>query len=574
MAEAELSDIDEDEDDKPSGAPGKENQDPREKKGPRATNSFMLKNCSFKTKTTSDASSEGSLPLRILKALQLDEDKDCTSRSGGVRLSTSSYESPSVELPAVEGFGHGAQCCKQHQGSNDAASEVDDLMMDDTVDASKLADNGQASSPTIIAAPVHPVIPTSLTKKKVHWIRDDHRSTDDSTRPYSSDSGFSSGYRSEVSMKSTASRGRVRRDPATPSTGSPPEREGAATIENVGDSMFKAYECVDASPFQPIGNCGCNFDRDILIQASYGDPPREAAVEDMSAFTATQPNTLSGYPGPMAPSPPQSFKSIHAAHPGFDDQLKGQIGQSSCDSVAPSPTQDVPNFSRPYQSPSKSPSKPYLGLTNQDPTNPIARPAYACVPQPPTFRSSAAFSDSTTRRDFSGYEAPGIGGRDFDGPDLSAYGSPQNSAGDGDSYFTPAHNEGRGFAPPPSYDATFDFSQFGGADPAADCGPGEKFVREKKFTRAAKTQTPKRPYSWRLYDDGDADEGGERGDCEWKDGNTTIHRSGGPGRVVNSGNQVTILLIEEIDSDVELTGAGSGTCITTQIMGAMSCSIC
>lgn len=611
MAEAELSDIDEDgdEDEVPSSAPGKENQDPREKKGHRATNSFMLKNCSFKTKTTSDASSNGSIPLKIRKALQLDKERARTSRNGGVRLSASSYEPPSVESPTVEDFNHSAQYSRQHQGTDYPANEVADYKVHDT-GASNFGVNGQASSPTIIVAPVQPVITTSSTKKKVHWIRDDRPGTADSTRPYSSDSGFSSGFPSDVSIKSTGSRGRVRHDPATPSTGSPPEREGATMIENIGDSILMGYK-YEGPSVHPSEHGGYSLDRGIPSQGAFEDTPREAILTgsaDMSAFSVTQPHTLSGYPGPISPVPLQSSEPIKPARSSFDNQVGGQNGQSSYDYAAPSPISDVPNFSRPYQSPARSPKKPYLDVADHDNGNSItspdfgarpdydsenqsplfrsssafsdsttrrdfsgyeapefgARPEYKPEHQPPFFHSSSAFSDSTTRRDFSGHEAPGFGGPGFGGPEFDVYNSPENNFGGGDNYSAPAYDDARGFAPPPSYGATFDFSQFGEAGPTADCGSGEKFVREKKFTRTTRTQTPKRPYSWRLYDDGDADEGGQRGDYEWKDGHTTVHHSGGgaAGQVLNSGNTVTILSIQEIGTD-DLTEADNGTYDTT-----------
>lgn len=501
MRDAELSDIDEDEDEETASAPGKENQDPTKGQKLRASRSYMLKNCSFQTKSNSDASSEGSLPVNFVKAVHVDEDMGCESRGGGVRLSAGSCKRLSAEsapggssILDIEPFG----------GSEDRLETGDgitDCEMGNT-GAAEPGRDGLSASP-IIPIAIQPANTASSTLKKVHWIKDANRpiTAESSCQPYQSDSGFSSDYRSDVSMKSTGSRGRHRRDPTAFSTGSPPEQEGVRTVESVGDSLQGSAD-----------------------KSNVNIPP-VAAVRQ----------TLSGYPYTMPPTPPPTYEPLSAESASFDHH-GGQNASKHWNSSTQSPFQDIPNFSRPYHSPSKP-----RDSDDHVYGNPVSSPGYGTRPdylsQPYAFNSTAHFSDSTTRRDFSGYEAP-----DFD-----VYNSPEH--GKKDASFYVGYGSGCPFPPspppPPPGDSSFDFSHIGETH-----AEGPAFKRERKF---AQTATPQR-HSWRLYDEGDVDDY-ERGDYEWRDGQTTVHRVD-RSQVPNSGNRITILSIREIKSDEELSEKG------------------
>lgn len=504
MRDAELSDIDEDEDEETTSAPGKENQDPNKGKNLRASRSFMLKNCSFNTKSTSDASSEGAQPLDLFKAKHLDEDTARDSRDGGgVRLSAGSYKPPSVKPAPGGSSALGIEPSGGSEESVESGEVASDCEMENA-GAAEPGRDGLSPSPTILA-PTQPAFTASSARKKVHWTRDNNCPTtaESSYQPYQSDSGFSSGYRSDVSMKSTGSRGRHRRDPAEFSTGSPPEQERVRTVESVSGSLQGSAHKSDVD--MPV---------------------------DMPPFTAVR-QTLSGYPYTMPPTPPASYEPASVRYANFEDRNGGQNATNYKDFSTQSPVQDVPNFSRPHQSPNKPrDNDSYIY------GNPVSGPGYGTRPdylsQSYAFNSTANFSDSTTRRDFSGYEAP-----DFD-----VYNSPEN--GQDGAGFHMGYGSGCPFPPSPSApgDSSFDFSHIGEAN-----AEGQTFKRQK----FARTKTPQR-HSWRLYDDGDMDED-ERGGYEWRDGQNTVHRAGG-NQAPNSGNRVTILSIQEIESDEELSEKG------------------
>lgn len=538
MEDAELSDVEEEEE--ATAAPGKENQNPKPRKGPMASRSFMLKNCCFQTKTNSDASSDGSMPLNMIKALHLDDDKAPISTGGGTRFSDESYRPPFVESAAgrsskieVQGFEEG----------KDANCEVDHSEMKDSGTSRPCCDE-QACSPTILV-PIQPATTTtSSTKKKVHWMKDDRQPmTADSTHPYHSDSGFSSGYRSDLSMKSTGSRGR-RRNPADISKGSPPEREGAMMVENIGDGVKNAREH-NGGFVQRSGSNEHSFGRDSSSQEAFEYPVCEAAHEEdenVPSSAAIRPQTLPGLQGSMPPNPAESYDAM-TAKPSSDSQTVPRYWNYG----SQSPMQEFPNFSRPYQSPNKA----GLSDTHNLYGNPVSSPGYGTRPdyhaQPYAFHSSTHFSDSTTRRDFSGYEAP----------DFEVYSSPEDDHGASGHFTSEGGGDDYSFSPSTGPSA-FDFSHFGGTAPSSEA-TGDRFVRtKKKFARAGaakeNTRTPNR-HSWRLYDDGDVDDGetGVGDGCEWRDGRTTVHRAG---RTPNSGNLVTILSIREIKSDEELSVAG------------------
>lgn len=566
MHDAELSDIEEDEHEATS-APGKENENPNKSRKVRYSESFILQNCALSTKTASDGSSEGSLPIGIINAMRLDADKARPSADGGCRLSTSSYNPPTVESVCggdqIAGTGFSGEPRQISNERDEYEPGGAGPVMDKDL-RGQCSSQGRTDSPTILA-PNQRAFTAGSIKKKVHWCKEDNRpSTSDNAQPYHSDSGFSSGYRSDLS-RSTGSRGRRRRHPAEESTGSPPEREGVVTSDGLSDGAQNVWE-----------------QRETLTQRSDGDHapfghslPSQGTVEQPTrAFGTEMPQcsrepALSGIPQALPLAPPESYDPITGGYSSHSGDFDGQNVAQYWNSTRKSPRRDIPNFSRPYQSPTDPRTNDVWGL---DPGSEPSQgyDAYnAFVDQPyPSFNSATNFSDSTTRRDFSGYAAPADA-------DFGIYSSPEDGYGydarqDGESCFA-AYGGKCPFPAPPGYPA-FDFSNIGNTNSSKTCsdgfythvpeGTGETFVRHKKFTRSSsnKTQTPRSQQggraSWHLYDDGDADEH-ERSDFEWRDGQTTVHRHRAQ-YATNSGNRVTILSIREIESDEELSEANDG----------------
>lgn len=544
MYDAELSDVDEDKDEQPTTAPGKENQDPQPRKCPKATRSFILKHCSFQTKTTSDASSEGSMPLSVLKVLNPDDEANGSS-SGGARLSAASYEPPSVEATVNGHSSLGIEDLSMGQNNEGATDRHVSCEMGDVGAAGPYHD-GETIKPTVRAPTQRTTTTADSPKKKVHWITDDCRPmTAEFTQTYYSDSGFSSGYRSDISMKSAGSRAR-RRNPADISQGSPPEREGAITVGDIGGDLHKSLQHENSWTQWPASNNN-EFVQGTASQEASRIPVQEQTYnhdKNVSSSAAARPQTLSGFPGLVPPTSPESSDSVKAGASTFYDRIGSQNVPSSDEYGPQSPVQEFPNFSRPYLSPSKSgrgsPDDHFYG-------NPVSSPGYGTRPDYQnhtyTFRSNAQFSDSTTQRDFSGYEAP-----DFD-----VFSSSDNdrdaSSGAGESFASSLEYDDYSYAAPPNAgQAAFDFTLFGEMAGSSTSEPaGEKFVRTKKSTTGSHTSNRQ---SWHLYDDGDTEQG-KTGGCKWRrDGRTTVHRAG---QTPCSGKGVAILSIREITSDDDLS---------------------
>lgn len=542
--DAELSDVEEDKDEQPTSAPGKENQDPDLRKCPKATKSFIRKHCSLQTKTTSDASSEGSMPLGMLKVLDLNDDETIDSSSGGARLSAGSYKSPSVEVtvdgcssPGVEDFS------MDQNNKGDTGTHV-------SCEMSNAGASGRYHGETSRTTVVPPAQSTTTTtvdspKKKVHWIKDDCQPmTAKFTQSYYSDSGFSSGDRSDISLKSTGPRGR-RRNPADISHGSPPEREGANTVGDLGSDLHRSLQHEDSWSQRPASNSN-DFGRGTTSKGAPGFPVQGQTYdqdEGVSSYAAARPQTLSGFPGMVPPFLPESSDSVKASASRLHDRIGSQNGPGCGEYGSQSPIQEFTNFSRPYLSPSKSSHRSPDRLYE----SPVSSSGYGTRPgyqnQAYAFSSNAQFSDSTTRRDFSGHEAPGFDRSSSPSNDRDTSSSPGE-------FFTSSlkHDDYSDAAPPNAGQAAFDFTVFGDmADTNASEPTGEKFVRTKKSTTGSQMRNRQ---SWHLYDDGDAEEG-KTGGCKWRrDGRTTVHRAG---QTPCSGKGVAILSIREITSDDDLS---------------------
>lgn len=584
MHDAELSDIHEDEDCDTfmsNSAPGKENEDPDKAKKIKRATSFLLKNCAFKTKTSSDTSSEGTIPIKMLKSMRLEADKTLggggQATSGGARLSAGSYKPASVE--STLSSSSLAHTNTQHAYSKDSRSMAptqrdNDYGMGDA-DTRTDGRSGEQddTSPTILAFPHHSI--TSSSPKRVHWNDNCSRPTTDD----SNSSAFTSSLRSDTSVTSGGSLRRTRRNPAETSTGSPPERDGVSKEENIGDSLRRSSMGTD----QPRSTDDGDHSGHGLppSQGTFGETP-DLGRNITGSYARGQ--TLSGYG--MPPTPPQERYEpfvrggrAYQHKPSYWDSLRAQ-----------SPGQDFPNFSRPYQSPQKP--RPDGTHFTYDGPDFDTRPEKFSYPSN-SFDSAAHFSDKDSRRDFSGnryYDTTSQGPCEY-----KSYKDGYNAGGSFEYFSTHDHSTvsetetekepymyasqyggnggyteestfGSSDWPgpvPPMPSCLFDFSGFGSGqgDKTANKEfyshvPNEEEIR--KCTRAFMSQgatrmTPPPQPKWHLYDDGDAEE--HKADCgyEWRaNGHTTIHRPSS-GASASSGNMVTILSIREITSDDELS---------------------
>lgn len=654
MYDADMSDIDEDGNHGTTSAPGKENEDPNKPKKLMATQSFILKHGASATKTSSDSSfsstSEcGGVPIDMLKAMRLDADRArglTSPKNGGFRLSGEYYKPPSVESPPeaddidVEMEDAGAHIT--YGGGNPSAQEFNlhHGRQPPTVDKgyqTRLDSPAVASTSTRHrVSATEPVATITSNKKKVRWIENSSSrpvtadsTTGFATQPYHSDSGFSSsGYRSDVSMRCTSSaRGRLHRlPPGEYSTGSPPRRESIATPAKEGDGDdgegFVSLQCRASEPRQQgpqLNRSSCFAQGLPPSQGTFGGEvgdrvePREGPP--MPAFACGP--TLASYSCATnnLPTPPDShdqpeiMANTHNVTGGRGGNASG-VRQWSL-----SPDQQIPNFSRPYQSPQRE--------TRTKPLYPtaasyVSSPGYGTRPdyihhhhhqqQPPdypAFSSATYFSDSTMRRDFSGYTAAPVGKDDPFNQEYRKSSSPPDLGGGLDCYNPYEHesnmlfeeqfqqqgyhcHSGNDFTPFSANHgrSVFDFSYIGREQ--MDSEP--KFVRRNKTDSSnnnatagprCPTTTPSEPQqpqqNWYLYDDDGASfeiygSGGGENNYQWCDDRTTIHGSGSttgpslsshphPTALGNNQprNTVTILSIREITSEEELEGT-DGVC--------------
>lgn len=656
MYDASMSDIDEDDDDDDDRevprAPGKENEDPNKPSKLKATQSFIRKHGDATTKTSSDSSlssgSEGGgVPLDMLKAMHLDADRArglASSQSEHYRLSGGSYKPPSVEsVPCVgdsdvdmqdtgapAAFGGVASSARDPRPHHDQRSSSADKGCQ-TVPGSPARRQVSADEPTAAA--------TNLHKKSVRWGKDlptcpatAENNNRSAPQPHLSDSGLSSGgYRSDVSMRSA--RGRLRRPaPGEYTTGSPPARESTAVPAKGRDACLDDNNLGHKTSQQPRQGPQLNsndYSAQYLptSQGTFGG-------DGLSMPGSACGPTLSGYPGATnntnnknLPTPPESHgQPKGASTTGYFPDAVGSGDPDGLQQCGYSLDQQVPNFSRPYQSPKRGTRT----TTTADSAYPVAetyhsspgygtRPDYVRQRYPhayPVFSSATRFSDSTTRRDFSGYTAAPVGEEStsyqqymdtLSSPDVNLgpggyYGNYQPEYdvpfdGQGEQheyhYYSGHHFSSHSPTAPPqqaSSSSAFDFSYLD--EGHKDTEP--KFVRRNKTgnssnnntaapaTEYPTTTTPSRsqqqPWyldedagaNFEIYESGGGGGGGQQQqrDYQWHDGRTTLHQtsggsSGGPSvpryHDAPTGsnqprNMVTILSIREITSDEELSG--------------------
>ncbi|KAJ4394140.1 hypothetical protein N0V93_003357 [Gnomoniopsis smithogilvyi] len=554
MHEADLSDVDEEEDGQSSCAPGKENRNPKFNKTLKPSKSFMLENFSYKVKTNSNSSSEGDVPLSVLKALYLDEERARSTSNGGCRLSGGSYHPSTVESVLDEECKPGL---KTTYVTRETLSTVEGADLHENGNSFQVSGNGVPSGPTVIlASKQQGGNNDSSTKKKVHW--NNRAGQPMSAVGNAPECAYYRGYPSDLSCRSTGPR-RSRRDPGDVSTGSPPIQEGESVT---GDLRHDTPKRAHVRQPESRGN---GFGKDL---------PAQDIVFNVASYRYDSTQTSHSFP----PTPPESFAPMN-------NHSKSCSAHNGCESpVTPwADSPEVPNFSRPYLSPTKQHSEVSSSFSclSQGPPEQRAESSHdsepefrsgsdtlpSFMPEHNPYQSAARFNDSTQSPDFSSFSAPGEARNSFQGerygldvrhgdwpsascPIYEDYGT---SAEDHDGGYFGCYGDSAAFPSSNGY-STFDFSGIGGPSTSnANLGEGiahkgEKFMRKKKTTQ----NTP-RQHSWHLYDDGeDEEDESHTASCEWrKDGRTTVHRSCGC-KVPNEGKTVQILSIREIDSDEEL----------------------
>lgn len=644
MYDAGMSDIDEDDDHESTSAPGKENEDPNKPRKLKATKSFILKHGASTTKTCSDSSCAstsdgGGVPIDMLKAMHLDAARARGSALAQgeqhMRLSGGSYKPPSVQsLPSEEDKDAERQdvCALATDGGVSAAHAFDPPHERRSSSANKGCQTASArpaatfsaSRPPRVSTAEQPVTEARCSKKTVRWSEEfstgpatadlDPTTGSVAPQPYQSDSGFSSsGYRSDASLRSTGSaRGRLRRiPPGEYSTGSPPRRREDKDDTTLADKVEGGHG--PPSHQQHLPSSQGTFGEDVGAVGQDRQGPRMPVVG--------RGPTLSGYPGVATnpPTPPDSHDqpagastSGHLASASDGGRAGHRFHglrqrKSSPDHQQQQQQYVPPNFSRPYESPRRGGTRGEAAYAYPAAETYMSSPGYGTrpdylrqqqhqqqkKPRPPpvfpAFSSSTHFSDSTTRRDFSGYIAATDDNDAFYLQYLNTAASqqqpppPDPDAGRGyyrhrehewdvpfegqaprrDDYYhhQESGNEGN---------SAFDFSSLhGGGGCGGQTDTETKFVRRKKkkndsrsssssnatTTNAPEHQTtttpsPSQAQQWYLYDDEDDDttttttfemcgshhDGGEgNNNYQWRDnGRTTIHRSGSTGRSSSS----------------------------------------
>lgn len=613
--DANLSDIEEDKDDQASTskrAPGKENDACAGLLKSREATSSMLKNRSFKTKTDSEASSDGNATIKRLKEMHLEADKTLNfgvkAGDGGARLSAgSSYKPPSVESASGCSSMVGGDVKTYHVSHRDigyrarASGNCDLEMKDagfDTADKACQADISSnirvhLSGPETAASPM------------------EIRHSDSGSRPTTrgtNDSGVPRKFNSGTSRTSVASmRFRARRNPAETSTGSPPERDGLALGGNIGDRLrYKAlgsgvwaqqsaYNGAHERPSQGTFGGAHQFD---VMEGGYANgqkltdlampptPPLESQwpqAQQQYQNLGHDSYAMSQHEWTAQSSPPSASQAYSASmNPGKPEVYGAHYGTGG---FGPGPGAEYANNSSYY-------SRPYNG-----------------------FNSAAHFSDAHCRRDFSGesyYDQAPENHPEYNKPSYPAGGfAPQQSYQYGDQHeyvpnpqYEPQSQYGTqtqhgtqtqyGFQSQPRGWTEYHENGFSQQDPAFGDENGYSTPKEFDFSFigkgnnsawAANTYVPTpeeiNAYmernctnagpqaaaacaepQWTIYedeDDGAALEQQQGGDPRvdayaWRDGKTSVHHVGSS----TPGNTVTILSIQEITSDEDLSGKFGG----------------
>lgn len=595
--DASLSDIEEDKDNCPSSskerAPGKENDARQGLLKSREATSSMLKNRSFKTKTSSETSSDSSVTIEKLKGMHLEEGQKLKfggrAGQGGARLSeVSSYKPPSVESASGCNSVVGGGVKTYHISRSEvvhlaqAGQNGDCEMRDSDSDTAYKACQPHASS-TFQVPPKGPETTVSPLQAQ---------QSDSGSRPTTcgtDDSVASRGFHSGTSRTSSASmRFRPRRNPAETSTGSPPERDCLAMHENIGDKLR----------YKPLGSGACARHpvqygaQELPPQGTSGGYPHFSGIAGGSANF----RDVSGFPAP--PTPPHESYWPHDQQPDLvhDPYMMNHFGLAAPTSPSTAPMahghslaqHDGSHYGAGFDSGSSSGAE-Y-----------VTKPGYFSHNG---FNSAAHFSDAHCRRDFSGdsyydnataqqygYNKPSQPGSGFaetqqncqfvQHPEYDSmsqcrakaqYGTqgqyglrnepgtwPEHSANSFSQQDSAFGNNSGESAP-----KEFDFSFIGQGKSGWAAGtyvPTNEEISaytERNFTnpRPEATSIPCTEPQWKIYEDeGDGtaleQQGSDArpGAYAWPDGKTSVHHVGSS----TPGNTVTILSIREITSDEDL----------------------
>lgn len=629
--DASLSDIEEDKDDHASAfrrAPGKENDARQGLLKSREATSSMLKNRSFKTKASSDTSSEGNATIEKLKEMHLEADHafsfEGEAGDGGARLSAgSSYKPPSVEsatdcssvigrhvktydISRIE-FGHMSQVggngdCEMKDAGSDTADKACQADISSTFQV-RPSRPGTAASPLQVQQSDSGSSPTTTG---------------------ANNSAASLRFPSGTSRTSAASiRFRARRNPAETSTGSPPERTSLATDENIGDKLRHKHLGSGFWTQQPFQNGGSELPSP---RTSRGAPQLGGVAggcgiaRDMSDF-------------PTPPTPPQEFKWQYSQqqHLDADRCMMEHHGWAAPSSPPSAPMADGHGMS-PIRPDGYGAHYDAGGAGSSSGAEYAAQPGYFSRPHH-GFNSAAHFSDAHCRRDFSGdsyyenttsqqyeYSKPSYPGGDFAETqqcyhhgqqhecDPRSHYRPQSEvvtegqygfqsqpggwpkySGNGFSQQDPNFGDNSGYSAPKEFD--FSFVGRGNSGWAANTYvPTHEEINaymERNFTNPGpQTNAPRTEPQWKIYEDeGDSaarqEQGGDpRADTfhAWHDGKTSVHHVSSS----TPGNTVTILSIHEITSDEDLSAEFDGSrvdddgmffeSLVTPLLGGKSCA--
>lgn len=545
MRDAELSDVEDDSE--PTTAPGKENQDPKQRKQLKASKSFMLENFSYKVKTTSSASSNNSdIPLRILKALRLDDERVRSTSGATDTTDPTSTNTTNTNTANTNTTGGSARRCRL--SSNTYRPPVVESEVSENSRTSMKAMDSESSTHSYYETespkrsyrseePCSPVTvlqyekkdgsdDSSTQKKKVHWYKK-------AVQPTTADTNST--------IMSSGSR-RVRRGPAEYSTGSPPAQLGEAIS---GDLRQAARLQEDVTLGRPQTR-GRSFGQELPTQGTFGQARYSTDGNMTSSYRRDSRNTHKHDSAESARSTPATSPEPHVRATATFAEHAANAGYERA--WSPLIASEIPNYSRSCQDPSQKHGYSARNSHTQKHSN---------------YQSASLFGDSG---DYSGFGAADKHSA-MHGGQYDRYGSPvdeyYNRAWDGandDARSSSPDSVGHA-APNSNGYAPFDFSGFGATRPepfasanAAASPKAETFQRKKKSSNPAQSGTPKKTHSWHMYDDGENGASAPNTkDCRWKkDGRTTVHRSGD--RVTaNTGKTVQILSIREVDSDDEMS---------------------
>lgn len=546
MRDAELSDVEEDDE-----------ENTNTDKTKKSTKLNISRDCSLKTKTDSDES-EGRTMVEKLKNMYLDEKKKLNSKQGGARLVPDSsgsyhhdpYRPPSCESgmtdsmvsPKIGGFPDNVKDTIQevdHPTTGVAASTPGQCGHSTKPDQDKRAGISKSLNTACQTDNSENITtsqqPNTSSMRKVHWPAD-------SQMPKPRDE-YDSGFSSDASMRSTSSRGRIFRDPAEESTGSPPER--TERNDSTGPVLGQSTPNLGGLPkMADSHNVDSHVQHPWVKKNVVGGDQTGQGLAHSNSFPAVP----FGYP--MPPTPPNRYEPQPSWSSGDVKDAQNYNGSYPWSQHARAPAKNVPNFSKPM-----SPNAGYRPGASQHSnkcssgygTSYGTRPEY--LHQDPSNFDRSRYSNGTPYGFASAY--PGNGSPDGD-----------------DSPESMDHMRSSCAAPDDGFSSPFNFSTFGKSDNNKGANtrtmddfyshqPNDEEVRQRTRT-FVRSQHSNPKFQWQMYDDGDANEQYQQHQeaqaqaataCGYESSGAGTDGSAKSGIVRPS---VTILSIEEITDEEEL----------------------